>query len=375
MSFEIHVREMLNSERTDVLELFKNNLGVIDQLFFQLAFKDSLKNLSKQQGTVLVAICNKVIVGTVSLRVVIFSNKRIGLIDAIVIERSFRGRGVGKILVDKALSWFEERECNIICVTADRFNSPSWNMFIHKGFSPYEIIAQYKDLGWNFIRLWISEFYIFGSQTFFLKKTGETDIPAESGEVRHFLVGVLGLALIWLILGFRQGESFTIFPFVFGAAGLSLFVHELGHKIAARHFNIKTTFKAWDSGILFSSFLAIFGILYPSYGSTYIKHLDWNYHFRQKETGIIYSAGLAMSLILAILFWASLKCIYNEALTVFGRMCFATNLYIAIFNLIPIQASGGFAWDGTKILRWNKYVWLLLAVGTIILLLADLFLK
>ena len=370
MDHEISFREMLHGEESKVREFFEENLGVIDRIIFPLAFRDALKSAAKQLGTTLLALSDGEITGSVSLRIVVYSEKRIGLIDAIVTDKNLRGRGIGKSLLDQALSWFEKKDCEIIYATADRYNSPSWNMFIHRGFSPHELRGQLRDLGLNFARLWFTEFYIIGGGTFFLKKTSEKERRGEAGEGWHFLIGWLGLSLILWTMALRQGSPFNI-PLTLGVAGLSLFTHELAHKIAASRFGLETTFKAWDSGILFSSLLAVLlGALYPAYGSTYIKQVDWRYDPKQKRTGAIYTAGPIVSLILAALFWASMPCFNNELLMI-GKMGYVTNYVLVIFNLIPIQAAGGFAWDGRKIYSWNKTVWTLLAIAIGLLILAD----
>ena len=371
MGHEIFVREILHSEESKVRDFFERNLGIIDRIIFLLAFRDALKSALKQLGTTLIAVRNREIVGSASLRIVVYAEKRIGLIDAIVTDKNIRGRGIGKSLLDEALSWFEKKGCKIIYATVDRFNSPSWNLFIHKGFSPHELRAQLRDLGLNFIRLWFTEFYIIGGGTFFLKKTNGNERQTEAGEGWHFLIAWLELAFISWMMALRQGASFDI-SLALGIVGLSLLTHELAHKLAASRFGLKTTFKAWDSGILFSSLLAaILGAFYPAYGSTYIKQVDWRYDPKQKEIGLIYLAGPIVSFILATLFWASLPYFNNKPLLMIGKMGYVTNYVFVLFNLIPIQAAGGFAWDGRKIYMWNKSVWTLLVIALALLILGD----
>jgi len=371
---EVVIREMLRTEEEDVRRFFERNLGPIDNFFFNLSFREALKSSSRQLGASLVAEYQGKIVGCFSLRIVVYGEKRIGLIDAIVTDRNFRGSGIGKSLLDQALSWFEKKRCEIICATADRFNSPSWNMFIHKGFSLYTIRGQFRDLGLNFIRLWFAEFYVVGAGTFFLRKiNGKPDQP-EPSEGWSFLVAWIGFAFILWLMVFRQGASLSI-PLVLGVGGLSLFAHEFAHKLTASRLGLKTVFRAWDSGILFSSLLAaIFSALYPSYGQTYVKQVDWRYDPKQRIMGLIYAAGPITSLILATFFWISLPYFNNELLRIAGRIGYVSNYVLVIFNLIPIQASGGFAWDGRRIYTWNKAVWASLAIAITVLVLVDMLL-
>ena len=148
---------MLPREENSIRELFERNLS-IDQEFFHLAFNDALKRALKQLGATLVAIRGEQVVGSVSLRVFDYARKRIGLVDAMVVKKTLRGKGVGKSLLDAALSWFKEKECKIVYATVDRNNSLSWNMNLHKGFLLSDFRGQLRDLGLDFIRLWLAEF-------------------------------------------------------------------------------------------------------------------------------------------------------------------------------------------------------------------------
>lgn len=373
MEPQILVREMLPSEERAVRELFKRSLGFLDRLFFLLAFREALGGAAKDRGGCLVAVCDGAIVGSVSLRVMSYGAVRAGLIDAIVADRGFRGRGVGKSLLDAALQWLRGRGCEAVYATADRYNSPSWNMFVHKGFSPYELPWQLKELGFNLVRLWSSEFYFFAVGNFFLKRTDGEGGPREAAEMWHFLSAWLGLALVWWLLIVRAGGPAPLIPMALAVAGLSLSAHELGHKLAAARLGLRTTFKAWDSGLLFSSLLAVlFGAFFPAYGSTYARQIDWRYDPERNETGLTYTAGPAISLALAAAFLASLKFANDPLLDAAGRIGYATNLYLAVFNLLPIQGAGGFPWDGGKVFRWSRSAWLLLVTAVMALMLTDM---
>ncbi|MGB9717709.1 MAG: hypothetical protein ACPL4E_04635 [Thermoproteota archaeon] len=47
------------------------------------------------------------------------------------------------------------------------------------------------------------------------------------------------------------------------------------------------------------------------------------------------------------------------------------NLMIVILNLIPIQAAGGFVWDGKKIFKWNRSMWITLVIAIFFLIILD----
>jgi Zn-dependent protease len=54
-----------------------------------------------------------------------------------------------------------------------------------------------------------------------------------------------------------------------------------------------------------------------------------------------------------------------------GRAGYTLNLVNVVFNLIPVQAAGGFVWDGRKILAWSRAAWLMLVAGTAALVIVD----
>ncbi len=366
------VREMLPGEKAEVEGLFSRSLGLVDRIFFLLSFEDALKSAQKQRGGSLVAVHGGRIVGSVSMRFQPIGGKWTGFIDALVTDRELRGRGIGRSLVDGAISWLEERKCEVIYATADRYNSPSWNMFIHRGFSVYEFPQQLRDYGLSFLRLWLGEFHFIGYGTFFLRRGREGDKPREKGEAWHFLAAWLGLSLVLWMQALRTGQPLALLPLLFAVAGLSLLAHELSQKLVGRRLGLETTFKAWVSGLLLSSLLATVGSFFPAYGSTYVKQLDWRYEPKKKESGIFFAAGPFVSLALAFTLWALSSFTTSGLLSAMGRAGYVMNLVNVILNLIPVQAAGGFVWDGKKILTWNKTIWLILFAGTAALVIINI---
>jgi GNAT superfamily N-acetyltransferase len=362
---------MQPNEKGEVVKLFSRSLGIIDRTVFQLTFEDAQKSAQKQSGGTLIAECDGKIVGAVSMRIQLIRQKRIGYIDALVTDKELRGKAIGKSLVDGAISWLEEHGCEVIYATADRYNSPSWNIFIHRDFHIYEIPQQLRDYGLNFLRLWLGEFHFIGFGTFFLRRDKEQKKILETNEVGHLLAALLGVAIVWWIQILRSGGSTTLFPILFAVATISLLAHEFSQKLVARRLGLKTTFKAWGSGLLFSWLLALIGVFFPAYGSTYLKQLDWWYEPKKDKSGIIFAIGLFVSLTLAFTFLALATLATSSLLVTSGKVGYTINLFIIIFNLMPIQAAGGFVWDGKKILMWNRAVWLILFIATSALIFTD----
>ncbi|MBO3798620.1 MAG: GNAT family N-acetyltransferase [Thermoproteota archaeon] len=371
---QIIIREMQPGEEREVKKLFTRSLGIIDRFVFQTAFDEARKSAGKQCGGTLVAESDGKIVGTVSMRIKVLKGKRTGFIDALVSDKELRGRSIGRSLVDGSILWLEEHGCEVIYATADRYNSPSWNMFIHRGFHLYELPAQLRDYGLYFLRLWAVEFHFVGFGTFFLRRDKEKTKNFETREAWHLLAALLGVSTAWWIQILRGQGSLMLIPMVFMAVAISLLAHELSQRLVASRLGLETTFKAWGSGILFSWLLALLGITFIAYGSTYVKQLDWWYDPKKDKTGIIFAVGPVTSLLLGFAFKGISIIMVNNLLAVVATVGYATNLIIVILNLIPVQSAGGFVWDGKKIFRWSKTVWIMLVIATLILIILDLLL-
>ncbi|MEM2849682.1 MAG: GNAT family N-acetyltransferase [Candidatus Bathyarchaeia archaeon] len=367
------IREMQPNEKKAVEGLFKGNLGTIDRIIFQLALNDVQRKAQKQNGGTMIAEYNGKIVGSVSMRIQVIKAKRIGFIDALVTDRELRGRGIGGSLVDNAILWLKERGCEVIYATADRYNSPSWNIFIHRGFYPYEFPQQFRDYGLNFLRLWFGEFHFIGFGTFFLRCNKDQGKSCETGGGWHLLFALLGVSVALWIQLLRSRGPLTLIPAIFAVVALSILIHELPQKIAARKLGLETTFKAWDSGILFSWLLALLGGFFPAYGSIYVKQLDWWYDPKKDKTGVMFALGPVSSLVLSLTFWMLSILATDNLLVESAKVGYTTSLLIVILNLIPMQAAGGFTWDGKKILTWNKTVWASLVIATTALIIQDVF--
>ena len=363
---------MIEHEKTAVEALFKRSLGPIDIVIFSASLEDAIKLASSDKGNCLVAVIGDEIVGSVSVKIKEISGSLTGFIDALVMDKEYRGYGVASSMVDEAIKWLSHRKCETIYATADRYNSGSWNTFIHRGFSVYELPNQLRDYGLGFLRLWLAEFHFVGYGTFFLRKKDENNNCLEANESWHFLFAWVGLFTIWAIQALRMGHSIIALPVVLVVTGVSLFAPELLQKQIGRRFGLETVFKAWEPGIIFSLLLAVIGSFFPAYGSTYVKKLDYRYDLSKKENGIFFTAGPSMSLLLAWCFWALSTVISDGAILAGVRVGYMTNLVNSLFNLIPVQAAGGFVWDGRKIVTWSKSVWLLLLVASLVLIIADI---
>jgi GNAT superfamily N-acetyltransferase len=368
---QFNIREILLEENDAVKKFFVKNLGIINRIVFGLSFEDAQKNAKRERGGTLVAEHNNEIVGTVSMQIKKIKGEPTGFIDALATDKKHRGKGIGKTLVEHSISWLERKGCKSVYATADRYNSPSWNTFIHKDFSVYEIPWQLKDYGLNFLRLWLQEFHFVGFGTFFLKRNTQPKKHTQVREVWHLIGAILGVSIAWWIQALIGGAPLLLFPLFFAVISFSILSHELSQRLVCQKLGLEATFKAWGSGILVNWVFAIIGGFFPAYGSTYVKQIDWYYNPKDR-TAIIFAVGPIVSLILAWIFFGAYILASETLIISSARVGYLWNLFSVIFNLLPVQAAGGFVWDGKKILNWNRIVWVLLCAATIILILIDI---
>jgi len=357
MNREITIRKIQPDDDRAVWEVAKT-LDIPERYLAYLSYK-------RGKANALAAVDGEKVVGCVVPRVATIAGEKIGIVDWIFVNRNVQGKGTGKALVDAVLFYFQEEDCKTLYALIDRYNSPSWNMFFHKGFMPFEFDRQFKVFGWRIISLWWVASYFIAPGHFIMRKTDEEcQLVGEATEGWHFLLAWLGFSFVAWIVGLRHDAPvLTSIPFVLGVVGTSMFVHELAHKLIARLFGLKTVFKANELGLVFSApFSLLVGVFYPTYGSTYIKQKDWPYNKNLREMGVIYTAGPVVSLVLAFCFLGLTHWADREWLEALGTVGFWTNFSLGFFNLLPIPML-----DGNKIFLGNKTIGVLLVTGFILL--------
>ncbi len=195
-------------------------------------------------------------------------------------------------------------------------------------------------------------------------------IPA-SEEIKDMLIAdaalTIGFSLI-LSGGISSGnlQAFLYYlPIAFVAVSLSFILHEYMHKITAQRFGAIAAFKRSDNGILITLITSALGFLIGLPGATMI----YAHNFTEEQEGLVSLAGpLTNFAIFLILFIVTLlmptstsKYLTNAISTVLF-----INIWLAFVNMLPI-----YPLDGSKVLRWNKTVYVL-TIGVVFILLYTL---
>jgi len=178
-------------------------------------------------------------------------------------------------------------------------------------------------------------------------------------------IEIMDLLKAWIIVAVAfaivyAGLNFNLNFLVFLAAsaiavGSGFIFHEMAHKIVAQRYGCWAEFRSDMTMLIIALFMAILlRVVFAAPGAVMIGggHVD------TKRNGIISIAGPATNFILALIFLAGNFLLPNIIFS-YG---FFINAWLGLFNLIPFAF-----FDGAKIWRWNKPVWIIaVAIGVVL---------
>jgi Zn-dependent protease len=172
-------------------------------------------------------------------------------------------------------------------------------------------------------------------------------------EKKHLMmaIGALTLAFTLLFYGFEGLSFIIVIGLSFLAVITGFLLHEIGHKIVAQRYGCWAEFRAWPFGLLMAVFSAFIGFLFAAPGAVYIRG-----PLTKEENGKVSASGPLMNIAVATFLlpiWIFIPLIDEGRLLI--SMILWLNLFIGGFNMIPIPPL-----DGSKIIRWNPGVWILL---------------
>jgi Zn-dependent protease len=135
--------------------------------------------------------------------------------------------------------------------------------------------------------------------------------------------------------------------------GLGFLLHEMAHKVVAQRYNCWAEFRADIQMLLLALLMSFFGFIFAAPGAVMIYG-----KVSRKQNGIISLAGPLTNFVLAaILLTIGMFTIPSPLMKDILGYGFMINAWLALFNLIPFLN-----FDGAKIWRWNKLVYILMLV-------------
>lgn len=192
-------------------------------------------------------------------------------------------------------------------------------------------------------------------------------------EIRDLIIAFLVLSVAFAISNVKlDAHRFvSILPIVMVGVALGSLVHELGEKFVATKYGYEAEFKAWPLGLLIAFASSFIGMVIALPGSVFTN--DDN---RDDEiNGRIAISGPMANMILAVLFIVIAALIfplktYSDVFTLIYLICtvgFSVNSFLATFNLLPL-----YTLDGTKIMKWNAKIWIIIFAISAIMLLSSI---
>ena len=169
-----------------------------------------------------------------------------------------------------------------------------------------------------------------------------------------------------ILLGWGNGsqlspvQALIIAPLT---AGIGFVLHELGHRVVARHYGAQARFWSNDGWLVISIVCAFAGFLIAAPGAV------WHSGFlTKKQSGLVAAAGPIVNMVLAVLFLIGSLLMYRFGSTRSGfgfflavalQAGFQINSWLAFFNMLPFGPI-----DGAKILNWSTPVFaVMLTIG------------
>ena len=176
-------------------------------------------------------------------------------------------------------------------------------------------------------------------------------------EIRDLSISVLALSLAF------SGFNFKVLPITILIMVLVFAFHELSHKFVAQKYGCFAEYRIWPLGIALALLSSFTGIIFAAPGATYIslytrKKFAFSVaHLTKKEYGKISLAGPLTNIAIGAV---ALILMFVYPLGLFSTLS-NISFFLAFFNLLPI-----FPLDGSKVLAWDRKIWLVVFAASLI---------
>jgi Zn-dependent protease len=196
---------------------------------------------------------------------------------------------------------------------------------------------------------------------------GKNVLHSSDKEIKDLLIAWFFISIAFAIVrstgielsSFLSKQFSTLILISAVTVGLGFLLHELAHKIVAQRYKCWAEFRADLSMLVMALFMSFLGFVFIAPGAVMIYG-----HINKKQNGIISAAGPETNIVIAIIL---LPLLFMEFSNPFWREVvnsgFLINAWLALFNMIPF-----WNFDGAKIWRWSKPIFISMAFFAAILL-------
>ena len=353
----IYVRPMRLEEKKVVHNIMSRSFTLVERLFFSFT------------PHVLVAEQNGQLLGATVLKLIqLPKNRKGGLIYWIFTAPEARGMGTGQKLIEAALYFFEDKECDEIMACVEGYNTSSSKLFSTRGFSILSPGQQFQRHSIGILPLWvrISHYIDIGHFLWVRPGTKQPDNPVLQWWSNVFMNALVLLLMLWRQTGFRDVNlaAFIAVPmmcvFLFG-------MRELAMRLTANRYGLSVRYRAWESGfpLNFANAL-VFGGWVPVPGSVYPTKNGWRYRDLIPKLGPIAFAGALSVLLFTWGAWALLHFsvlppetgTWINIAMIIGKSFVIFDIALIFFPFV--------SFNGRRIWDWNRVVWGVLGVAAVV---------
>ena len=352
--FDVVIRPMGDNERQSVHAIMRRAFPLFDQIAFSWT------------PNVLVAERGDQLLGAIVLKLFTLPHHRkAGSIAWVFTAPEVRGQGLGQRLVEAGLDFFEQQGCDEILVTVEGFNTSSSKLFSTRGFKILSPGSQFRRYGLATFAVWakLSHYFDLGHFLWARPAPQASDSPTLQWWGTIVVNSLIGLLMLWRLSGSR-----VINPGMW--LGLPLIVtvlfgvRYLGMVLMARQQGLTVRFRAWESGFLLSTAIALVfaGAMYPIPGSVYPTTTQWRYRDLLPKLNRMALAGTLPVLLLVWGAWmisqlGLLSTAWLDILLLVGKPLILFDIVMPFFPFV--------SFNGRRLWDWHKGTWAVLAMGTI----------
>ena len=212
---------------------------------------------------------------------------------------------------------------------------------------------------------------------YFPKGTIELGNPGEFSrlEITHLLISIIVLTIAFSFAltsnnmielyygGFKLNKLFIGIIKSFLGVIVAFFGHEISHKLIAQKYRLWSEYRMNNKGIILALILGLLTpVVFAAPGAVIFRG-----KVRIFEMGLIALSGPLANILIAFISFILFLFLFIEMSVIneiFAFVCLI-NSVIATYNLLPLKI-----FDGYKILKWNRNIWLITFIGSFILMMA-----
>lgn len=194
------------------------------------------------------------------------------------------------------------------------------------------------------------------------------DISTSEREVKDIIKAWIAVSIAFAVIlskSIFSSDFYIKFIMASLTVGTGFLLHELGHKIAAQKYGCFAEFRSFDNMLIMAVAMSFFGFVFAAPGAVMISG-----RINKRKNGIISAAGpfvnLALASLFLILIFVDLPNLFKPVVY-YGLMI---NSWLALFNMIPF-----WLFDGRKILKWNKFVYVSIVAAAFAFMIIQNFIK